>query len=215
MKKAITILTYILAIIAFLPLSGGRGVNAAEPVLARLTFRNISADMADFETAYQEQITPLLKAHGIATPAGPPQQYTSTIFGQLFKLESIAEIVAKRRVLWDDATWSNALNELGKTLGVRSVRFQFNLYKAPAGPGKTVSAGSGKVVSVGPGSGHWRTYEAVDGLASGSVTSMIQDREGNLWFGTDGGGVSRFDGQTWTTITTQDGLATNRVRTIY
>ncbi len=31
-----------------------------------------------------------------------------------------------------------------------------------------------------------------------------------LWFGTDGGGVSRYDGETFTTFTTQDGLANNR-----
>ena len=33
-----------------------------------------------------------------------------------------------------------------------------------------------------------------------------QDREGHLWFGTPGG-ASRYDGQTFRTFTTKDGLA--------
>jgi ligand-binding sensor domain-containing protein len=37
--------------------------------------------------------------------------------------------------------------------------------------------------------------------------------DGALWFGTRGG-VSRFDGGTWTTYTTDDGLADNYVTSI-
>jgi ligand-binding sensor domain-containing protein len=40
------------------------------------------------------------------------------------------------------------------------------------------------------------------------VFSILQDREGKLWFGTTDG-LSRYDGQTWITFTTQDGLASN------
>ena len=39
---------------------------------------------------------------------------------------------------------------------------------------------------------------------------VVVDREGDLWFGTDGG-VSRYDGQYFTTFATEDGLADNRV----
>jgi hypothetical protein len=46
------------------------------------------------------------------------------------------------------------------------------------------------------------------------VTSIVQDREGLLWFSTFGSGVSRYDGQTFTTFTTQDGLAHNSVTAI-
>ncbi len=46
------------------------------------------------------------------------------------------------------------------------------------------------------------------------MTAGFQDREGHLWFATDGGGVSRFDGHTWTTYTTQRGLASNEVEAI-
>ena len=43
---------------------------------------------------------------------------------------------------------------------------------------------------------------------------MLQDREGNLWVGTEGGGVSRYDGQKWTTFTVEDGLADDAVRSV-
>jgi len=38
---------------------------------------------------------------------------------------------------------------------------------------------------------------------------------GQLWFGTWGGGLLRYDGREWTTFTTEDGLARNVVNTIY
>ena len=42
---------------------------------------------------------------------------------------------------------------------------------------------------------------------------MDLDSAGNLWIGT-GGGVSKFDGSTWTNYTTADGMATNYIFTI-
>ena len=58
-----------------------------------------------------------------------------------------------------------------------------------------------------------------DGLAKGTVYSILQDQEGRIWFGTWGGGVSRYNpraspGQAWTTFTNQDGLAHDKVRSI-
>ena len=84
----------------------------------------------------------------------------------------------------------------------------------PAGPGKVVPAGPGKIVPAGRGTGHWRTYDGVDGLANIWVWSVFQDQEGYIWFGTESG-VSQYDGRSWTTFTTQDGLAGNHVRSIF
>ena len=44
--------------------------------------------------------------------------------------------------------------------------------------------------------------------------SITEDNTGNLWFGTDGGGVSRYDGKSFSTFTTAQGLANNYVRSI-
>ena len=86
----------------------------------------------------------------------------------------------------------------------------------PAGPGKTVVAGSGKAVPAGAGfrQGVWQNFGTEDGLPSNFIYDIIEDRHGNLWFGTWGGGVSRFDGVHFTTFTTEDGLASNFVSSI-
>jgi ligand-binding sensor domain-containing protein/two-component sensor histidine kinase len=47
------------------------------------------------------------------------------------------------------------------------------------------------------------------GLEAHSVYSSFEDKNGNLWFGTHGGGVTRFDGKTTVTFT---GLECNDVR---
>lgn len=46
------------------------------------------------------------------------------------------------------------------------------------------------------------------------VFAMIQDREGNLWFGTDGEGAHRYDGASFTSYTTKHGIGGNMVRSI-
>ncbi len=43
------------------------------------------------------------------------------------------------------------------------------------------------------------------------IVSMIVDEEGNVWCGTWGGGLSRFDGKDWKTYTMKDGLPGNHV----
>ena len=50
-------------------------------------------------------------------------------------------------------------------------------------------------------------------MADNYVSAIAIDSEGNKWFGT-GRGVSKFDVTTWTTYTTEDGLASNYVEAI-
>ena len=40
---------------------------------------------------------------------------------------------------------------------------------------------------------------------------MIEDKNGNLWFCTDGEGVWRYDGESFKNFTTEDGLINNSV----
>ncbi len=58
------------------------------------------------------------------------------------------------------------------------------------------------------------TYSVEDGLAQSTVRAIAQDSRGYLWFGTAGGGVSRFDGREFETLSTQDGLPGKRVNAI-
>lgn len=56
-----------------------------------------------------------------------------------------------------------------------------------------------------------RNYSIVDGLPQSQVTAMVEDKNGYLWLGTQGGGVARFDGRNFQVYTTLDGLLENFV----
>ena len=59
-----------------------------------------------------------------------------------------------------------------------------------------------------------QNYNTGQGLALSSIISGYRDSTGNLWFGTDGGGVSKFDGKSFTNFTKTNGLAGNSVMCI-
>jgi len=46
-----------------------------------------------------------------------------------------------------------------------------------------------------------------EGLLNNTVADILEDRQGNLWFGTRGGGVSRYDGKTFTNYMPEHGLS--------
>ena len=54
-------------------------------------------------------------------------------------------------------------------------------------------------------------YTNKAGLRRYHVFSTLEDRSGNLWFGTIGAGAYRYDGTSFTNFTTTDGLANNLV----
>lgn len=54
-----------------------------------------------------------------------------------------------------------------------------------------------------------------NGLSNNTIRDFLTDREGNIWFGTDGGGVSKFSGAAFSSYTAKDGLAHDIVFSIY
>lgn len=56
-----------------------------------------------------------------------------------------------------------------------------------------------------------RNFKAIDGLPQSQVMTMLEDRNGYLWVGTEGGGLARFDGRDFKVYTTLDGLQSNIV----
>ncbi len=54
-------------------------------------------------------------------------------------------------------------------------------------------------------------FGAVEGLPQSQVSAMIEDKNGYLWIGTDGGGLARFDGKNFKVYTTLDGLLSNMI----
>src|SRR4051812_47405846 len=54
-----------------------------------------------------------------------------------------------------------------------------------------------------------RNYKAINGLPQSQVDIMLEDKNGYLWIGTQGGGLARFDGREFKVYTTLDGLQSN------
>ncbi len=61
--------------------------------------------------------------------------------------------------------------------------------------------------------GRWQNFSHVQGLAEDFVDSCFQAGDGALWFGT-AGGVSRFDGRDFFTLTHENGLPKGRVNAV-
>jgi signal transduction histidine kinase/sugar lactone lactonase YvrE len=59
-----------------------------------------------------------------------------------------------------------------------------------------------------------RHYTAVDGLPQSQVNAIVEDANGYLWIGTNGGGLARFDGKEFKTYNTLDGLLSNIVTSL-
>jgi len=61
---------------------------------------------------------------------------------------------------------------------------------------------------------NFKNYSPKNGLSSSIVNNIFQDSKGYLWFATQGGGVSRFNGKEFKNFTKNDGLIANDVTSI-
>jgi ligand-binding sensor domain-containing protein/signal transduction histidine kinase len=79
----------------------------------------------------------------------------------------------------------------------------------PANAPKVLKAGKPIITidSTHGGNPFFNNYGTDQGLALTSVRCSIIDAAGNLWFGTLGGGASKYDGKSFTNFTPQNGLA--------
>ena len=242
--------------------------------LARLSFGVPADQLGPFATAYERQLAPILRHHGLVAITDPGRATADGIFTRLFAVETPAAVADHDQALKLDPAWQQTLQQLGPAFfgpeHKAPLTYRLDLYQTPAGPGKRVQAGSGQTVEAGPGRsvtvgpgfrlglwhsfglsdgmpdyivdllqdrhgnlwlasglftigqlkrglGLWRFdglqmshFTTADGLPNDAVNGLLEDRDGQLWVGTDAG-VSRYDGQHFTTYTTADGLAGNRV----
>ncbi len=111
---------------------------------------------------------------------------------------------------WDGSTWQTFTTADGLASDM--------VYAIAAGPGAvwfatwsylTGEAAFGGVSRYDLACGRWTTYRHSDGLALDDVVAVAVDGSGRPWFGTWGGGVSRFDGRNWRTYTAADGLGSD------
>ncbi|MCP5102590.1 MAG: hypothetical protein GY950_04385, partial [bacterium] len=58
-------------------------------------------------------------------------------------------------------------------------------------------------------------FTSIDGLSDNSLQSIYEDRWGNMWIGTSGGGLNALRDGKFTFYTVRDGLASNSVKAIY
>ncbi|HSN47959.1 MAG TPA: histidine kinase [Flavobacterium sp.] len=63
--------------------------------------------------------------------------------------------------------------------------------------------------------GAFSTIDETEGLGHNSCWDISQDANGNMWFASYGGGVSKFDGTKFTVFTTKNGLPSDRVRKLF
>ncbi|CAM4089513.1 two-component regulator propeller domain-containing protein [Gillisia hiemivivida] len=59
-----------------------------------------------------------------------------------------------------------------------------------------------------------QNFNTQQGLAMSSILSGFKDKAGNLWFGTSGNGVSKYDGKSFTNYTSSHGLIHNLINHI-
>ena len=60
----------------------------------------------------------------------------------------------------------------------------------------------------------FKNYNTKEGLPQSQVLAIFQDHNGIMWFGTNSGGVGKFDGNRFMTLSDNDGLINNNVYTI-
>jgi ligand-binding sensor domain-containing protein len=66
--------------------------------------------------------------------------------------------------------------------------------------------------------GAWQTFGAPHELPHAMVNGIAEDAQGDIWVGTgfsSRGGAARFDGSRWTSILKRDGLAGDKVRSVF
>ncbi len=62
---------------------------------------------------------------------------------------------------------------------------------------------------------NFRNYTVREGLAQSQVYCLLQGSRGYMWMGTNGGGLSRFDGSEFKNYTLRDGLEGNFVQALF
>lgn len=164
--------------------------------------------VAGFDKTYEEKLEPLLKGYGVVESNRPIRTEIDSAFSRLYEFESPAEAAAMMEAFRGDPEWFEQWRKLGL------IRGAFSHYETPAGPGKDVGAGEGQPVLAGRGRALWRNYDGADGLPVTEVRSIVQDTRGHLWFGSWGGGVSRYDGRAFSTYTKNDVLWRNIVYSV-
>ena len=61
----------------------------------------------------------------------------------------------------------------------------------------------------------FRQYSVAEGLAQSQVFALLEDHQGYLWIGTQGGGVNRWDGRTFRRYSLAEGLGNAKINCLF
>ena len=176
--------------------------DTAPPTLARLSLWIAPEKQDAFALAYEQELLPLLQARALRPYALPGRATPDSIFSRLFAVETPKQVQAIALELAADPQWQQALRRLAAP--DTTLRHYLRIYSTPAG------AGHSKQVGAGTRQGLWQLFSAQDGLPTGWINALLQDRRGDLWIGTIAG-LSRYDGERFTTYTIADGLVDDKI----
>lgn len=111
--------------------------------------------------------------------------------------------------------WTNLVAQVSptKSLGKTELPSSTIFLKDMPRP-KITTVQTVKHVKAKPPVRNFSVYGIDDGLALQSVFSGYKDHDGNLWFGTAGGGASKFDGRTFKNFDERHGLGNGVIRAI-
>jgi hypothetical protein len=73
--------------------------------------------MAEFETAYREQVVPLFEKQGLTESSQRGRATPDSVFTRLFELASLAEFDAQRKAALQDSASVAVWQNLGRTFG--------------------------------------------------------------------------------------------------
>lgn len=183
--------------------------DGSDPAIWRWAFKVLPDGKADFAADFRARGLPILRGHGFIEAQNPTDRTVAdSIYSHFFVDDH--NIAPRLPSLRADTAWAHLLREWQVTYAGLPGGLIANWpepYWHPAGPGSTRPLGPGRTVPAGAGRGHWHTFDVLDGLASVDMgRAIFEDSRGALWFTSFGSGVSRFDGQHFTTYNTRDGL---------
>ena len=135
----------------------------------------------------------------------PPSEIPSRVYNALL-LEGDDMWVGTDRglLLYQEYQWRMILPEL-----------TINTIAKNRDGGLLLGTDQGLVHFDGMQSYYWIINLGKEVVTNPRVTSIAYDGEGQLWIGTDGDGLFRYDGSSWQQFDTTTGLPTNRIRKIF
>lgn len=188
-------------------------------------------------TVYDSQNTPALHSNNIRALLEDNREdnqqalWIGTADGlTVFRPNSAPQLFTRGQGLPNNSIWSIEQDASGhlsvQTAGGVAVyqngRFALRESKesAESNSGATLKDGHGTLWIANRGlqrsvNGKIDTFPANDPLANDVILSLFEDREGNLWLGSESNGVTVLRDQKFTTYTTKDGLTDDLARCVF